>query len=171
MKNQIDKKRINIKQMCLSAMFTAAVFVLTAYVHIPSYTGYIHVGDGFIYLAACLLPLPYASFVGICGAFLADVLTGYAMWAPGSVIVKFLVVLLFSRKSKKIVCARNTTALLPACLVTAAGYYLYEALITLNFAAPLAAVLPNVVQSAVAGIVFVAVVIAVDKLNLKERLF
>ena len=93
------------------------------------------------------------------------------MWAPGSVIVKFLVVLLFSRKSKKIVCARNTTALLPACLVTAAGYYLYEALITLNFAAPLAAVMPNVVQSAVAGIVFVAVGIAVDKLNLKERLF
>lgn len=46
--------------MCLAGILTAVVFVFTAYLHIPSHTGYTHVGDGFIYLPACLLPTPYA---------------------------------------------------------------------------------------------------------------
>ena len=47
-----------IRLMCITGIFTAIVFVFTAYLHIPSHTGYTHVGDGFIYLAACMLPLP-----------------------------------------------------------------------------------------------------------------
>ena len=86
--------------MCLAGIFTAVVFVFTAYLHIPSHTGYTHVGDGFIYLAASLLPLPYAVFVGAGGALLADCLTGFAIWAPGSVIIKTVAVLFFSGKSK-----------------------------------------------------------------------
>ncbi|MBR6535800.1 MAG: ECF transporter S component [Lachnospiraceae bacterium] len=52
-----------LKNMCLAGVLTALVFVFTAYLHIPSVNGYVHVGDGFIYFAACLLPLPYALFV------------------------------------------------------------------------------------------------------------
>lgn len=85
-------KNEKVKYMCLAGIFTAIVFVFTAYLHIPSHTGYTHVGDGFIYLAACLLPLPYAAFVGAAGALLADCLTGFAIWAPGSVIIKALAV-------------------------------------------------------------------------------
>ena len=83
-----------VKLMCLASIFTAVVFVFTAYLHIPSHTGYTHVGDGFIYLVACILPLPYAMFVGAGGALLADCLTGFAIWAPGSVIIKIVTVLL-----------------------------------------------------------------------------
>ena len=61
--------------MCISGIFTALVFVVTAYLHIPTYNGYVHVGDGFIFLAACLLPMPYSIFVGAIGAMLADLLT------------------------------------------------------------------------------------------------
>ena len=43
-----------IKLMCFAGIFTAIVFVFTAYLHIPSHTGYTHVGDAFIYLAASL---------------------------------------------------------------------------------------------------------------------
>ena len=119
--------------MCFAGIFTAIVFVFTAYLHIPSHTGYTHIGDGFIYLAACLLPLPYAMFVGAAGALLADCLTGFAIWAPGSVIIKTAAVLFFSRKSKNIVCLRNILALIPAWILCIGGYYLYEALITGNF--------------------------------------
>jgi hypothetical protein len=56
--------------MCIAAIFTALVFVVTAYLHIPTNNGYIHVGDGLIYLAACILPLPYAMAVGAGGALL-----------------------------------------------------------------------------------------------------
>lgn len=87
--------------MCIAGVLTSLVFVVTAYLHIPTNNGYVHVGDGLIYLSACLMPWPYALFIGAAGAFLADCLTGYAIWAPGSVVIKAMTVLLFSSKSKK----------------------------------------------------------------------
>ena len=159
-----------IKLMCLAGVFTAVVFVFTAYLHIPSHTGYTHVGDGFIYLAACLLPLPYAMFVGAGGALLADCLTGFAIWAPGSVIIKTVAVLFFSRKSVKIITWRNMLALIPAWALCIGGYYLYETLITGNFVSPLAGIPGYITQSLLSSILFVAVGLAMDKLNIKPMI-
>ena len=156
--------------MCISGIFSALVFVVTAYLHIPTYNGYVHCGDGFIFIAACLLPTPYAVVVGALGAMLADVLTGFAIWAPGSMVIKGLLALLFTCKSKRIVTARNLTMLLPAALVSAGGYYLYEALITGSLLASLAGIPGSLVQAAASSVVFVAVGLAMDKYNLKKRL-
>lgn len=159
-----------IRLMCIAGIFTAIVFVFTAYLHIPSHTGYTHVGDGFIYLAACMLPLPYAMFVGAGGALLADCLTGYAIWAPGSIIIKTVAVLFFSRKSARIVSIRNLLALIPAWAVCIGGYYLYEALITGNFVAPLSGIPGYITQSVLSSILFVVAGLAMDKLNAKNTL-
>lgn len=159
-----------IRLMCITGIFTAIVFVFTAYLHIPSHTGYTHVGDGFIYLAACMLPLPYAMFVGAGGALLADCLTGYAIWAPGSIIIKTVAVLFFSRKSARIISVRNLLALIPAWAICIGGYYLYEALITGNYAAPLAGIPGYITQSVLSSILFVVAGLAIDKLNLKNTL-
>lgn len=163
-------KKERLKLMCLAGIFTAVVFVFTAYLHIPSHTGYTHVGDGFIYLAACLLPLPYGIFVGAAGALLADCLTGFAIWAPGSVIIKAVAVMFFSRKSEKIICLRNLLALIPAWAVCIGGYYLYESLITGNFIAPLSGIPGYITQSVLSSILFVAVGLAMDKLNIKQKI-
>ena len=159
-----------IRLMCIAGIFTASVFVFTAYLHIPSHTGYTHVGDGFIYLAACMLPLPYAMFVGAGGALLADCLTGYAIWAPGSIIIKTVAVLFFSRKSARIISIRNLLALIPAWAVCIGGYYLYEALITGNFVAPLSGIPGYITQSVLSSILFVVAGLAMDKLNAKNTL-
>ena len=57
------KKKAN-KQLIyvvMAALFAAMITVFTAYVlRIPAGNGYIHLGDSFIFLAASLLPLPYA---------------------------------------------------------------------------------------------------------------
>lgn len=159
-----------IRLMCITGIFTAIVFVFTAYLHIPSHTGYTHVGDGFIYLAACMLPLPYAMFVGAGGALLADCLTGYAIWAPGSIIIKTVAVLFFSRKNARIISVRNLLALIPAWAICIGGYYLYEALITGNYAAPLAGIPGYITQSVLSSILFVVAGLAMDKLNLKNTL-
>ena len=159
-----------IRLMCIAGIFTAIVFVFTAYLHIPSHTGYTHVGDGFIYLAACMLPLPYAMFVGAGGALLADCLTGYAIWAPGSIIIETVAVLFFSRKSARIISIRNLLALIPAWAVCIGGYYLYEALITGNFVAPLSGIPGYITQSVLSSILFVVAGLAMDKLNAKNTL-
>lgn len=156
--------------MCLAGVFAALVFVFTAYLHIPSVNGYVHVGDGFIYLAACLLPLPYALFVGAGGAVLADCLTGYAVWAPGSAVIKALLVLCFCRKGSPILNGRNWLALPLAAVVCVGGYYLYGSILAGNFAAALADVPGNVMQAVCSSVLFVVLAVAADKLKIKHYL-
>lgn len=161
-------KKDKIKLMCSAGVFAAVVFVFTAYFHIPSHTGYTHVGDGFIYLAACLLPLPYAVFVGAGGALLADCLTGFTVWAPGSVIIKTAAVFFFTAKSRKILSPRNLLALLPAGALCVGGYYLYEALITGNVVTPLSGIPGYITQSILSSILFILLGLAMDKLDIKK---
>lgn len=163
-------KSNKVRLMCITAVMTALTFVVTAYLHIPTNNGYVHVGDGIIYLAACLLPTPYAVLVGAGGALLADVLTGYAIWAPGSVLIKAMTVPVFSAKDKKIITLRNSLALLPATVICAGGYYLYEALIYGNFISPLAGISASLTQSVTSGILFVTAGLAIDKMKFKQKL-
>ena len=163
-------RKNRIKMMCISGIFSAIVFVVTAYLHIPTYNGYVHCGDGFIFLAASILPMPYAVLVGAIGALLADLLTGFAIWAPGSVVIKALVAMLFSCKAKKIVTVRNSIMLLPAALISIVGYYLYEALITGSFIVSLSGIPGSAVQAVASSIVFVTAGLAMDKFNVKNQL-
>ena len=163
-------KKNHIKLMCISGIFSALVFVITAYLHVPTYNGYVHFGDGFIFLAACILPMPYSIIVGVVGAMLADLLTGFAIWAPGSMIIKGVLALLFSYKAKKIVTARNLIMLLPAALISAGGYYLYEALITRSFVASLAGIPGSLIQAAASSIVFVVAGLVMDAYNVKKKM-
>ena len=163
-------KKNHTKLMCMSGIFSALVFVITAYLHIPTYNGYVHCGDGFIFIAACMLPMPYSIVVGVLGAMLADLLTGYAIWAPGSMIIKGLLALLFTCKSNKIITKRNLIMLLPAALISAAGYYLYEALITGSFIASLAGIPGSFVQALASSIAYVVMGMAMDRYDVKKKL-
>ena len=154
----------------MSGIFTALVFVVTAYLHIPTYNGYVHIGDGLIFLAACLLPMPYSVFVGAVGAMLADLLTGFAVWAPGSMAIKALVAMLFTCKGKKIVSTRNTLMLIPGAVISIAGYYFYEVLITGSFVSSLSGIPGSTVQAVASSIVFVVVGLAMDRYHMKEKI-
>ena len=161
-------KKKQIRLMCISSLLTALVFVVTAYLHIPTYNGYVHAGDGFIFIAACLLPMPYSIFVGAVGALLADLLTGFAIWAPGSMIIKAAIAMLFSCKGAKILRPRNIWMLLPAATITIAGYYLYEVLITGSFVASLSGIPGSAIQAVASGVVFVVTGLVLDQIGVKK---
>lgn len=83
-----------------TALFAAMVTLMTAYIfHIPYGTngGYVHFGDALIYLAAVLLPRPYAVCAAVIGGGLADLLTA-PMWAPATMIIKALITLPFTNR-------------------------------------------------------------------------
>lgn len=162
-------KNKNVRLMCISGVLTALVFVVTAYLHVPTTNGYIHVGDGLIYLAACMLPWQYAMAVGACGALLADCLTGFAIWAPASVIIKGVTALLFSSNGNKVMSTRNWLALIPAALLCAMGYYIYESLLYGSFVASLAGIPASLTQSAASSVLFVVMGLAIDKTNYKSN--
>ena len=159
-----------LQKLCLAGIFSAAVFVLTAYLHIPSHTGYTHIGDGVIFLAAAMLPLPYAVSVAVIGAALADLLTGYAIWAPASILIKALIVLPFSHGKGRIITVRNLLSLVPAVALTVGGYYLYEAILTQNATAALFGIPGYVTQFVLSSVLFIAVGTAIDNIkNHKKR--
>ena len=109
-------KNKTTRRICLTALMAAIIYVFTAYIHVPSHTGYTHVGDGFLYLAASLLPAPYAAAAGAIGAGLADLLSGYSIWAPGTIIIKALTAFCFTNKLDKLVNKRNILGIVPAML-------------------------------------------------------
>lgn len=163
-------KNKHTRLICISGVLAALVFVITAYLHIPTHNGYVHCGDGVIFIAACMLPMPYSIIVGALGALLADLLTGFAIWAPGSMIIKGLLAVIFTCKAKKIITKRNLVMLVPAALISAVGYYFYEALITGNFIAPLSGIPASLVQAAASSIVYVVIGVAMDKYDVKKKL-
>ena len=163
-------KKNHTKLMCMSGILSAFVFVITAYLHIPTYNGYVHCGDGIIFVAACILPMPYSIMIGALGAMLADLLTGFAIWAPGSMIIKSLLAMLFTCKSNKIITKRNLVMLLPAALISAGGYYLYETLITGNLVVALSGIPASLVQAVASSIVYVALGATMDKYNIKKKM-
>lgn len=147
--------RKTTRLLCQTAAFAAMIYICTALLHIPSHTGYTHVGDGVLFLAACLLPAPYAAAAGAVGAGLADLLSGYALWMPATIIIKSVTAFCFSRSTERIICPRNLWALIPAWTVCIVGYYAYESLITGNWLAPMAGIPGYITQSALSTVVFV----------------
>lgn len=113
------------KLIALSGLFAALIFILTM-IHIPTGNGYTHAGDGLIYLAACILPAPYAVAASIIGGMLADGLSGAAIWIPATIVIKALTALCFSNKTEKIICLRNILGIIPSLVLCVVGYSLYE---------------------------------------------
>ena len=163
------KTDIRLKYITLTGLLAALITLFTAYIfHIPMGLngGYIHLGDALIYLAAVLLPTPYAMAAGAIGGGLADLLTA-PMWALATVIIKILVVLPFTSRHSKLFTKRNIVAPLIAMLITITGYYLAEVILYGKEAAFLISVTTNSIQGVGSAAVFYILGAALDKAGVK----
>lgn len=99
------------KKVALGGVFSALIFVFTAYLYVPAgNSGYMHVGDSFIYLCASILPKPLSIISAVVGASLADFLTGNAVWVLPTIFIKAILVLFFENNSERILTKRNIFA-------------------------------------------------------------
>ena len=160
-----------LHQVIITALFAAAIAVMTAwFLHIPIPTGgYIHLGDALIYLAACLLPAPYAAAAAAVGAGLADLLTA-PMWVVPTLMIKALVALLFTHRGERLLCRRNCAAVVIACVLSPTAYALAGCILTGTFAAFVPQFLGTLVQGVGSGILFFILAPALDGVKLKSRL-
>lgn len=166
------------RNVILAGVLAAMVCVATTFLHIPIVGGgYVHLGDTVIYLAAALLPTPYAMAAAAVGAGLADLLVA-PMWAPFTVVIKAVMVFAFTAKKERLLCGRNAWAILIAGVIGVVGYYVAEvvilclsggALATAAVAA-VAAVPFNALQEVAGGVAFLLLAAALDRLEIKKRL-
>ena len=162
--NRSSKTRVLVS----SALFAALVCITTAF-HIPvGNGGYAHIGDTFIYLAAVLLPKPYAALAAAVGAGMADVLTGAANWAFATIIIKPILVLFFTNKSDKIINVRNVFAAIIAGIVGTVLYMVAEGIMYGSFVAAFALSLVGLIQPIGSFIVFIVLGLVFDKIKIKE---
>lgn len=164
-------KNKNLIKIVTVAMFAALVTGLTFFPKIPiPGGGYVHLGDAMIYLAASFLPFPYAIAAAAIGGGLADLLSGYAAYAPFTILVKALLTITFTYKNEKILSKRNFIAPLAGLIITP-GIYFATDWILYGIGAATPGIIWNVCQAAASMIVFYIVAAAFDKMQLKNKLF
>lgn len=177
MKKADPKKQLY--NLVVAAMFAALIAVFTAYVSIKTgiNDGYLHFGDSLIYLASCILPMPYAMAAAAIGGALADILGGAALWAPFTAVIKALNAVPFAlvytckwtKKPQKIL--NKTTAPMPVVsgLITIFGYLLTESLLY-EFKTALTSVPFSIMQATGSAVIFYIAAAALDRAGIKKRL-
>lgn len=160
-----------IFKIALTAMFAAMIFVLTL-LHIPVASGYVHLGDALVYLAASTLGGPWALLAAALGAAIADLASGYAIYAPASLIVKFLIALPFvivNKKSEKILTPLTALLTILSGVITVLGYFVADLIIDKAYA--VVDIPGNVLQAIGSAIVFIIIAAAFDAAKIKKKLF
>ena len=181
-----SEKSDNTLIFVTTAMMTAMVMIATTFFKIPNAMGYIHLGDGFVLLAAIILPKKYACFAGGVGAGLADIYGGYAVWAPWTLVIKIVMVLIvqlfFDFLTKRASNGKHIAkiagipfaelfAYVLAVLWTVSGYYIAQGFISGNWIAPVADVPGNVLQAAVGSIIAILVSVTLGKTTLGRSFY
>lgn len=155
-----------------TALFAALVCITTAYIfHIPVGIngGYVHVGDALIYLAAAVLPMPYAMAAGAIGGAFADLLTA-PVWTLATFVIKMLIALPFSRKRDKIVTTRNVIGVFLAAALSFAGYYFAEVLLFGTWSALIPSIIGTLAQSGGSAVLFIIFGLTLDRMHFKTML-
>lgn len=79
-----------IHKLVLAALFAALCTVMTLVIQVPSpMQGYVNLGDCAVLLSAWILGPLYGGAAAGVGSMLADLLSGYAHYAPGTLAIKF----------------------------------------------------------------------------------
>ena len=158
------KKQSRI-MMLVTASLMAALCCVATFIKLPIVTptgGYVNLGDIVIVLTAFLLSPVYAALAAGIGSMLADILMGYAQYAPGTLIIKALMALFAGLVLYAVKKAANKNKLLSIIFIVVSalcaeavmigGYFLFEAYILgYGVAGALGSVLPNVFQG-IAGV-------------------
>lgn len=141
----------NTKRLALGGVLSALILLMTYLIKIPvpATGGYVHPGDGAIFLAAMLLG-PYAALIGGVGSALSDLLGGYFIYIFPTFLIKAAMGGLAGLLARKGKFLRNGLVFLLAECVMVAGYFCFEGF-CFGWAAAFSAVGPNVLQG-VAGV-------------------
>lgn len=76
------------RELVLTALMIAIVYLAGSIIRIPSIGGFVHIGDCMVFLSVILLGKKRGALASAIGMLLVDVLSGYYFWAPFTFIIK-----------------------------------------------------------------------------------
>ena len=139
-------KKLNVQKLTLCGVMAALVFVMTYFpkIPVPVTGGYVHLGDGAIFLSVLLLG-PLGIPAAAVGSMLSDLIGGYMVYVLPTFLIKGLVALVAWKLCRKDQPLLALLSFLLAEAVMVLGYFLLEWALY-GVASAAAAIGPNVVQ-------------------------
>ena len=144
-----------IRKLVMAALFAALCTVMTMVIQVPSpMQGYVNLGDCAVLLSAWVLGPLYGGAAAGTGSMLADILSGYAHYAPGTFLIKLamaaaaaLIFRALQRPSIPLPAAQAVSGIAAEAIMTA-GYFGYASLLLGSGLAAAASVPGNLIQGA-----------------------
>ena len=135
-----------LMRMVQTGLLTALVCAATMVIRIPTPNGgYVNMGDALVLLSGWVLGPAYGFFAAGVGSALADLLWGYGMYVPATLLLKGCMAMLGAWTARKY----RLLGGIAAELVMVGGYFLYESTVLGYGMAAAASVLGNVTQGTV----------------------
>lgn len=164
----------HVQKMIMTALMACMITVSTMAfrIPIPFTTEYIHLGDSMIYLSVMILGLRRGAAAAGIGSALADILGGFAVWAPWTLAIKALMALLMGLCIEKHIGGQKRLGglslpqligMVCAGIWMIAGYYIASGIIYSNFITAAIAVPWNGIQSGVGILIAGSLAVALGK--------
>lgn len=153
-------------KLVLAGLFAALTCVATMIIRIPTFKGYVHIGDCMVIAAGIILgPAAGALAAGI-GSMLADLLGGYYIFSMATFVIKFgaafaagITFTAIRKLYRKYDIPAVILAGLSSELVVVSGYFLFEIFYE-GFPAAVVEIISNCIQG-VAGLILASVLVPV----------
>ena len=157
--------KTSTQKLVLSSIFASIICVVTMVLKIPAPKGgYFNLGDAAVLLAGYSLPPVFGFFAAGLGSSLADVFSGFAVYAPVTFIIKgvmaFIVQKASCKKTDSIFLKTAPLALAETIMVM--GYYLFEGFLY-GFLPSLANIPLNLSQGALCLVIGLFLIRALEK--------
>jgi uncharacterized membrane protein len=175
----LKMQRFKTKQLALSGLMAALVMVGTMLIQVPTPTkGYIHIGDSMVYLSGILLGPVAGGLAAALGSLLADVASGYGIYAPATFVIKGLDALVVGycyhiiARSSSTLTRKTFGYVLGIALggtIMVGGYLAYETLLY-GFATAVLGIVGNITQAAGGGILAFPLLAALEKMNVPQKM-
>ena len=154
--------KLSTKEICLLGLLIALVTVCTMVLQIPvsATQGYVHLGDSMILLTAVFFGRKKGCIAGGIGSALADLLSGYAHWAPFTLIIKGIMGYLigaisdFQGERSKFFTARTILASVIGIVWMIFGYFVGGAILKSSVIVAATSIPENLVQGIAGMIIF-----------------
>ncbi len=118
-------KSMTTKDLSLLGLLTALVFLGGFIIKIPTFGGFVHLGDCMVLLAAVVLGPKKGALASAVGMAMVDIMSGYMVWAPFTFVIKGIMALIagyiFIKMSKSNP-YRYLAAFTPACIFMIVAY-------------------------------------------------
>ena len=84
------------KKIVLTAIMICFIIITTMFfkIPIPFANGYVHLGDAMVFLSVLILGTKQGALAAAIGSALGDVMGGFAIWAPWTLVIKGVMALI-----------------------------------------------------------------------------